>query len=88
MATVRNQIMKSKRKSYHVVYSKQLKVWRVKLLGKIVVNSISTKKLAIAKGKMLAKSCALGQLVIHKMDGKIGVEYTYPRSSDPRKSKG
>ena len=79
---------KSKRKSYHVIYSKQLKVWRVKLSGKIVVDSIPTKVIAIARGKKLAKSEKLGQLVIHKMDGKIQEERTYPRSSDPRRTKG
>ena len=29
-----------------------------------------------------------GSLKIHKQDGKIQEERTYPRSADPRKSKG
>lgn len=50
------------------------------------------KQEAIDKGRELAILSAergsKSQLVIKGLDGKIQKEYTYPRSSDPRRHKG
>lgn len=50
-------------------------------------NSGTTKKEAQAKGKELAVERGV-EHVIHNEDGKIGERNTYPRSRDPRESKG
>ncbi|MDL2322638.1 DUF2188 domain-containing protein [Bacteroidales bacterium OttesenSCG-928-A17] len=44
----------------------------------------TTKKEVMEKTIELAKKQKLAQVVIHKADGKIQEERTYPRSSDPR----
>ena len=80
-----------KRKSYHVVPF-QTKIWgrkwKVKLAGKsTVANGIfKDKKDAVARAKKLAKKAKLGQVVVHKVDGTIQIEYTY--GEDPRKIEG
>ena len=50
------------------------------------VKKFERKVDAVAAGKILAKKPALGQIIIHKQDGKIQTEYTY--GDDPRRSKG
>ena len=88
--------MKSKRKSYHVIYSKKLKVWRVKLNGKAIPDAQrpikhtrgNTDFGAVDIAIYLARRNQPSQVIIHKMDGKIQKERTYPRSSDPRRTKG
>ncbi len=44
------------------------------------------KDLAIARAKELAKSAALGQVVVHGEDGRIQEEFTY--GEDPRNIPG
>jgi hypothetical protein len=77
---------KVKRKSYHVVYSIGLGVWRIKLGGKYVCYFFARKKDAISEAKELARSAELGQVAVHGKDGKIQREYTY--GNDPRRYKG
>ena len=69
---------------YHVVYEDE--VWKVKKVGASKSSgNFDTKDKAIEYGRKLAKSETLGQLIIHKMDGKIEIEYTYGQdpSNDP-----
>jgi hypothetical protein len=61
--------------------------WRVKRVGaKRAANVFESKKVAIAKGKELAKHAGLGQVRVHGREGDIETEYTY--GEDPRKSRG
>jgi len=77
---------KTGRVVYHVV-PRSKGGWQVEKEGaKKPVSSYVKKVDAIAAGKRLAKSHELGQLKIHKKDGKFQTEYTY--GADPRKSKG
>ena len=50
-------------------------------------NSASTKAEAQASGREMAIDRGV-EHVIHKQDGTIGERNTYPRSRDPRGSKG
>jgi hypothetical protein len=50
-------------------------------------SSASTKAEAQADGRRMSIERGV-EHVIHKQDGKIGERNTYPRSRDPRKSKG
>lgn len=50
-------------------------------------NSAPTKAAAQAKGKEMAIQHG-SEHVVHNQDGKISERNTYPRSRDPRKSKG
>jgi hypothetical protein len=55
--------------------------------GKRASNSASTKSEAQAKGREMAIDRGVEHL-IHKQNGQIGERNTYPRSRDPRRSKG
>lgn len=50
-------------------------------------NTAETKAEAQAKGREMAKDRGVEHL-IKKQDGTIGARNTYPRSRDPRESKG
>jgi hypothetical protein len=50
-------------------------------------NTADTKADAQAAGREMARERGV-EHVIHNMDGKIGERNTYPRSRDPRRSKG
>ncbi|WP_080733298.1 DUF2188 domain-containing protein [Rhodococcoides fascians] len=50
-------------------------------------NSADTKAAAQSAGRALAVDRGV-EHVIHNQDGKIGARNTYPRSRDPRSSKG
>ncbi|WP_445152213.1 DUF2188 domain-containing protein [Baekduia sp. Peel2402] len=52
-----------------------------------VSNTASTKAEAQAKGREMAIERGVEHLV-HKTDGQIGERNTYPRSRDPRASRG
>lgn len=52
-----------------------------------VSNTASTKAEAQSKGRDMALDRGVEHLV-HNMDGEIGARNTYPRSRDPRSSKG
>lgn len=54
-----------------------------------VVAQGKTKDVAVKKTAAVAKADpAAVSVKIHKQDGKIQEERTYPRKADPRKSKG
>jgi hypothetical protein len=52
------------------------------------ISPAMRKPLAITMAVALAKANEPSQVVIHKRNGQIQSERTYPRSSDPRRSKG
>jgi Uncharacterized protein conserved in bacteria (DUF2188) len=68
--------------------SKQGDRWVTKAEGNVrASNSAPTKAAAQAKGREMAIEREV-EHVVHKQDGQIGERNTYPRSRDPRKSKG
>lgn len=72
---------------YHV--TKTPTGWKGQIVNtsKALVEGV-TKKEVVNKTIALAKKEKLSQVIIHKVDGKIQEERTYPRSSDPKASKG
>ncbi len=74
------------RKTYHVTPKKD-GGWNVKGQGASRASSThDTKAEAVNRGREVAKSQPLGQLVIHKQDGTIQTEHTY--GQDPHPPKG
>jgi len=73
-----------RRKQFHLVYEKKWKVWRVKGYSTNARDKRDAMRLAIT----LAKDTEPSSLVIHKKNGVIQSERTYPRSSDPFLPKG
>ena len=62
--------------------------WANKVEGnQRVSNTASTKAAAEAAGRQMAIDRGSEHL-IHRQDGTIGERNTYPRSRDPKKSKG
>lgn len=55
--------------------------------GQRASNSADTKAAAQATGRDMARERGVEHL-IHNMNGQIGERNTYPRSRDPRGSKG
>ena len=75
------------RTSYHV--TKTPTGWKGQIANKSKASvEGATKQEVVKKTIELAKKEKLAQVIIHKADGKIQEERTYPRSSDPRGSKG
>lgn len=73
------------RKTCHVTPNKE-GGWNVKGQGASRASSThETKAEAVDRGRELAKSHDLGQLVIHKQDGTIQTEYTYVQDPHPPK---
>jgi hypothetical protein len=74
--------------SYHITFDKDKSIWQLKKEG----GARSLKKAETKSGIMTIMkdymSNKKGSVKIHKKDGKIQEERTYPRSADPRKSKG
>jgi hypothetical protein len=68
--------------------SKQGDLWVNKAEGNVQAsNSAPTKAAAQAKGREMAIERNVEHFV-HKQDGRIGERNTYPRSRDPKRSKG
>lgn len=81
---------KPKRNVYSVLWDKNEKCWRLKLNGlwaEIAVVGLD-KKTYVRAVCQLAKDNLPSQVKIFDKKGKIQKEYTYPRSSDPRRYKG
>ena len=75
-----------KRQLYHVTPSPGVG-WNVKKKGsRRSSGHFDIKDQAVDCGRYLAKSSGLGQIKIHKQDGKIQTEHTY--GDDPVKYKG
>lgn len=85
---------RTKRTQVHVVPDRKSRRWFVKVNGR--VNDYLAwpylgwprKRDAVAYAVDLAKYRQPSTLKIHKRDGTIQEERTYPRSSDPRRTKG
>lgn len=60
--------------------------WKVQVVGSSKKRSFEDKSDALVCAKKLAKGAALGQVVVHRSDGQIQIEYTY--GSDPVKVAG
>lgn len=72
--------------NYHLVNKDDQ--WKLEKEGsERSIRNFETKEQAMDFGKEYMKDHG-GSLKIHKQDGKIQEERTYPRSADPRKSKG
>lgn len=77
---------KAKRTVVHVVPNKKKGGWDVKKEGGKRPSAHADRKSdAVARGKELAKKVPLGQIKIHKQDGKIQTEYTYGKDPHPPK---
>jgi hypothetical protein len=77
---------KMEREVYHVVRNPE-GGWFIKQENiKEPVAEAGNKRDAIGMAKKFAKRAKLGQVIIHKMDGRIQREYTYGK--DPRSTKG
>jgi hypothetical protein len=61
--------------------------WVLKNQTGSTVKSFSHKAAALAAG-VLARAVKRGTVQIHKTNGRIQEERTYPRSADPRRSPG
>lgn len=73
-----------KRKVLHVVPGD--KGWKVKEQGKDrSLKNFERKEDAVDFGREKAKGADLGQLKIHRKDGKIQTEYTYGKDPYPPK---
>lgn len=73
------------RKTYHVTADGE-GGWRVKAEGASRASSTHDNKVdAVQNAKDLAKSQPLGQVVIHRGDGKIQTEHTYGKDPYPPK---
>lgn len=74
-----------KRATFHVVPA--MDGWVIKKNGiKKFLKNFTKKDSAIKFAKRLAKHAKLGQLIIHKKNGRIQTEYTY--GADPRRTRG
>lgn len=72
------------RKTYHV--TKKGDHWQGKLVGAERASVVETTKAeAVTKTKDLAKAAPLGQIKIHKENGRLQTEHTY--GQDPRRYK-
>lgn len=73
----------SKRTTYHVTPSPD-GGWKVKRESAGRASSVhDTKAGAVERAKELAKEQELGQIVIHRQDGKIQTEHTYGQDPYP-----
>lgn len=73
------------RKTYHVTPAPD-GGWRVKAEGASRASSTHEKKAdALDSAKDLAKNQPLGQVIVHRGDGKIQTEYTYKKDPYPPK---
>lgn len=73
----------AKRKVYHVTKNSG-GGWDVKKEGsQKASNNFSTKQEAVQRGKELAKNAPLGQIKIHKNNGKFQTEHTYGQDPHP-----
>jgi len=74
---------------FSLSYNAQNKKWELKRDGSGELVKRFKDKAAAIKGGVLEKAVGgRGSVRIKKRDGKIQEERTYPRSADPRRSKG
>ncbi|MGH6824291.1 DUF2188 domain-containing protein [Methyloceanibacter sp.] len=74
---------------FSLAHNETTKKWELKKEGSSEVMKRFATKAAALKGGVLEKAVGgRGSVRIRKRDGKIQEERTYPRSADPRGSKG
>ena len=74
---------------FSLAHNDKSKKWELKKKGTSDVVKAFASKAAALKGGVLEKAVGgRGSVRIRKRDGKIQSERTYPRSADPRSSKG
>jgi hypothetical protein len=74
----------SKRGTYHITHKDG--DWAVKKeSAQRSVETFDNKADAVIFGREVAKDQPLGQLIVHKKDGKIQTEYTYGKDPFPPK---
>ena len=79
----------AKRKVYSVEPRSSKAGWKVKQEGGKTVTKTPTKAEAVqTASKVARKDKKKASVVIRKANGRIQEERTYPRGSDPRKTKG
>lgn len=77
----------SSKKNYHI--TKTDKGWQGKAEGaQRASTTASTKSEAIKQMAQIARNNGNSSVKIHKSDGTFQEERTYPRSKDPRQTKG
>lgn len=81
---------KRKKKLYRVEvrWAREEQRWEVRVPGEERPWPFTRKQGAVRHGRLIAKIYQPSSLVIYKMTGKVQEERTYPRSSDPRRSRG
>ena len=74
---------------FSLAHNEKTKKWELKTEGSSEVMKRFATKAAALKGGVLEKAVGgRGSVRIRKRNGKIQEERTYPRSADPRSSKG
>jgi Uncharacterized protein conserved in bacteria (DUF2188) len=74
---------------YEVQHDARQSDWKVIAEGATRASAREdTKDAAVRRAVELAKAKPLGQVRVKKMDGTLQYERTYPRSSDPRRTRG
>lgn len=75
---------------FHLVHDKKADNWRLEPKGGGRAKAVFETKSEATAGGALAKALgkAGGSVDIHKVDGKIQEERTFPRSADPKSSPG
>ena len=71
--------------NYHLVPNGEL--WELKTVGGKFIAEYTTKEEAVTDSRYFVER-QRGSLKIHKADGTIEEERSYPRSADPAKSPG
>lgn len=73
-----------KREIYHVLWERNH--WTIKKEKSRTGNGkFQNKEEALQKGRSIARSKRLGQLIVHKKDGKVQTEFTYKKDPHPPK---
>lgn len=75
-------------KNYHITKSKNGESWGLKQEGAQRSSVVAPTKKEIIKAASEFMKNKEGSVKIHKEDGRIQEERTYPRASDPHKTKG
>ena len=78
----------AKRKVYNVTKRSSKPGWKVKEQGGKTVTKTKTKDAAVQGATKVARKKKRASVVIKKANGRIQEQRTYPRSSDPSRSKG
>lgn len=78
----------SKRTVYFVSWNPPTREWSVREKGGGTLMNLPNKAQAVSFARTQALAQERAQVIVRKKDSRIQIEYTYPRSSDPRRHKG